>query len=48
MNEVVVEYPKHYVEQGIEYIKHCMINAIPISIPWEVSVGVASRYGEAK
>lgn len=47
-DEVVVECPKDYIKQGIEYIKHCMVTALPISIPWEVSIGVANRYGECK
>lgn len=47
-DEGVFECPVDYVEQGIKYIKYCMITALPISIPWEVSIGVARRYGEAK
>ncbi len=43
-DEIVCECPIDYVEQGVGYIKHCMINAIPISIPWEVTVGIANRY----
>jgi DNA polymerase-1 len=47
-DEVVVECPKYYVEQGIEWIRKCMEEAIPISIPWVIDFGTGERYGEAK
>lgn len=47
-DEVVVECPKNYIKQGTDYITKCMLEALPMSIPWEIDIHTAERYGEAK
>ncbi len=47
-DEIVVECPKWYVEQGMAYIQECMVKALPISIPWTVEMAYADRYGTCK
>lgn len=47
-DEVVIETPKDYVEQGIEYIRQAMVNSLPIFLPWDIDIGCATRYGECK
>lgn len=47
-DEVVVECHKNYVEQGVKYIRKCMINAVKMSIPFEVDIKIGSHYGQCK
>jgi DNA polymerase-1 len=47
-DEAVVECPKVYVEQGIAYIKQCMVSALPLSIPWTTEIAYGERYGDCK
>ena len=47
-DEVVVGCPRKYVKEGMEYIKQCMVKALPISIKWEIEMAYAKRYGLAK
>jgi DNA polymerase-1 len=47
-DEIVVECHKDYVNEGIKYIRECMINAVKMSISLEVDIGTGVRYGEAK
>lgn len=45
-DEIVVECPKDYVGQGIKWMTKCMVEALPIFMPWEVTISVGNRYGE--
>ena len=47
-DEICMESPKDYVEVAIPFIKYCMMSAMPISIPLEVKISFAERYGNAK
>ncbi|KKN73134.1 hypothetical protein LCGC14_0404430 [marine sediment metagenome] len=47
-DEIVIECKKEYVEEGIRYIRECMVKALPIFIPWDIDIGYGVRYGEAK
>jgi DNA polymerase-1 len=47
-DEIVVECKKEYAEEGIRYIRKCMVKALPIFIPWDIDISSGVRYGEAK
>ena len=47
-DEVVVECPRDYVETGVCFIRDSMIQSLPMSLPWEVTIDVGERYGECK
>ena len=47
-DELVLECPKYYLEEGIAFVRECMINAAHMSIPLEVDISSGVRYGEAK
>ena len=47
-DEIVVECPIEYLEQGIEYMRECMTSVLPMSIPWEVDISYGDCYGKAK
>lgn len=47
-DEVCVEVPISYIEEAKVYIKKCMIEALPISIKWEVKLSHGERYGDCK
>ncbi len=47
-DEVCVEVPIDYIEEAKTYIEKCMIEALPISIKWEVSISHGIRYGDCK
>jgi DNA polymerase-1 len=47
-DEIVIECKKEYVEEGIRYIRECMVKVLPIFIPWDIDIGYGERYGEAK
>ena len=47
-DEVVIETSRDYVEEGIKYIRDCMVKVLPIFIPWDIDINSGVRYGEAK
>ena len=47
-DEIVIECPKWYVEEGIRYIRECMVKALPIFLKWDIDISYGTRYGEAK
>lgn len=47
-DELVFEVHKSYVDKAVTFIMHCMITALPLSIPWTVSIDYGVRYGECK
>ena len=47
-DEVVCEIAKDYIEAAKQYINYCMKHALPISVPWEIEIDYAERYGECK
>ena len=47
-DEIVVECKREYVKEGVEYVRMCMVKALPISIPWVVDINYSIRYGECK
>lgn len=47
-DEIVVECPKYYADEGVKFIEKCMITALPISIPWELKIQIVERYGDAE
>lgn len=47
-DEIVVECPKYYVEEGIKYINDCMVKALPIFLKWDIDINYGERYGGCK
>lgn len=47
-DEVCVECPIDYLEEGIKHIKWAMTSVLPIFIPWEVDISHGKRYGDCK
>ena len=47
-DEVVIECPKWYVEEGIKYIRECMVKALPIFLKWDIDINYGTRYGQCK
>lgn len=47
-DEIVCECKREYIKEGIEYIRMCMVKALPISIKWEIEIEYGERYGECK
>ena len=47
-DEIVCECKREYVKEGREYIRMCMVKALPISIKWEIEIEYGERYGECK
>ncbi|MBE3036581.1 MAG: hypothetical protein IMZ70_05835 [Candidatus Atribacteria bacterium] len=47
-DELVLECPKYYLEEGIAFVRECMINAVHMSIALEVDITYGERYGECK
>ena len=47
-DEAVLECRKEYVEEGIRYIRECMVKALPIFLKWDIDINYSTRYGECK
>ena len=47
-DEIVVECRKEYVEEGMKYIRECMVKALPIFLKWDIDINYGTRYGECK
>lgn len=47
-DEAVIETSRDYVEEGIRYIRECMVKALPIFLPWDIDISFGTRYGETK
>lgn len=47
-DEVCVETPVYYIEEAKAYIEKCMVEALPMSIKWEVDITHGKRYGDCK
>ena len=47
-DEIVCEVNNSYIEEGKAWINKCMVEALPMSIKWEVEISYANRYGEVK
>ena len=47
-DELVIECKKEYVEEGMKYIRECMVRALPIFLPWDIDISFGTGYGEAK
>ena len=47
-DEICVECPIAYLEEGIKYIRWAMTSVLPIFIPWEVDISHGKRYGDCK
>ena len=47
-DEAVMETSRDYVEEGIRYIRECMVKALPIFLSWDIDISSGVRYGETK
>ena len=47
-DEIVVECKREYVEEGIRYIRGCMVKALPIFLKWDIDINFGTRYGGCK
>ena len=47
-DEVCVETPIVYLEIAVNYIRKCMITALPIFLEWDIDITYGNRYGDCK